>query len=384
MMRRRMRRRKRKTTMSHLVSNVPGFGESNDLSCFEDLCPKIALVFFPFHTSMVTFDTLDQLLDGFNAHMLHHRVSFLNAHGPFDRADFFVGNRRETSLANVQRFFNYNEWDNDRIWNFDVVVMVGYNSGTNVIVDVPAAVFPWCIDFYGVSGSNILDQPLLQLVDDHVLTAACQACYDGARRCSLGRMTNCEKCFGGTCKPQINKELDNLRAHYFEALMKERSTLCPSFQYLIACCGTRYGYNKAFTSNDKCILGKIFETAVEGRDLAKEMFIRDKCSAYQLVVYENGALKTVETREIGDRLGFRNYVASKKGKTAMRIVMPCFGISDPRRSFSFFNAAMNKPGEVFVADFNVWDKKLNATVVRMMIMAQFESVDKIYVMVGWV
>lgn len=333
---------------------------------------------------MVSFDTLEQLLDGFNAHTLYHRVSFLDAYSPFDRADFYVGTRRESVLSNIQHFFDYNEWDNDRLWNFDVVIMVGYNSGTNVIVDVPASAFPWCIDYYGVSGSNILDQPLLDLADDHLFTAACQACYDGARRCSIGRESKCARCRDDTCRPQAYKELDNLRARYFDALLKDRATLCPAFQYLIACCGTRYGYNKAFTANDKCILGKIFETAVEGRDLAKEGFIRDKCSAYQLVSYENGALKILENHEMGDRLGFRSYGASTKGKTAMRIVIPAFGIADAHRSFSFFNAAMNKPGEVFVADFNVWDKKLNATVVRMMIMAQFESMDKIYVMVGWV
>jgi hypothetical protein len=48
------------------------------------------------------------------------------------------------------------------------------------------------------------------------------------------------------------------------------------------------------------------------------------------------------------------------------------------------NMALVKPGEIFVGDFNVWDRRLKPTVVRMMIMAQLESVDKIFVMVGWV
>jgi hypothetical protein len=182
----------------------------------------------------------------------------------------------------------------------------------------------------------------------------------------------------------VAKELDNLRSRYLDKLLKERSTLCPSFQYLIACCGTRYGYNKAYTAAEKCLLGRIIETEIKGRDLLKEGFVREKCSAYQLILFENGAFKTIETCEVGDRVGFPYSAVSKKSKLALRSIFPMFGIADHRSSYSFMNSAMNRPGEIFVADFNVWDKRLKSSVVRMMILAQFETIDKMYVMVGWV
>ena len=334
---------------------------------------------------MVTFNTLEELLAQFNANHLYYRASFLNADGPFDRADFFVGNRVETpvSLPNVRRFFDYNGWENDRLWNFDAVIMVGYNSGSNVIVDVPTTVFPWCIDYYGVSGSNALTQGLLDLHDDHVLTAACKGCYAGQRRCNLRRPGGCDRCSDVVCKPQVAKELENLRIHYIDNLLKERSTLCPSFQYLIACCGTRYGYNKAYTAFEKTTLGKIIAEEVKDREFMKEAFIREKCRAYQIVLFENGMLKNLESCEVGERLGFPQSVASKRSKDALRSIFPTFGIADSRTCFSFMNSAMNRPGEIFVADFNVWDRRLRASVVRMLILAQFKALDRMYVMVGW-
>jgi hypothetical protein len=371
--------------------NPPGFGEANDLSCLETIDDNFALVFFPFHTYMVPFQTLEQLLDEFNAHDLVYRATFLNGDGPWDRSDFYVGKRTvDGNLPNLKRFFDYNNWSNDRTWTYDVAVMVAYNNTDNVIVDVPLSCFPWCIDYFGVSGTNILSLPIPDITDDHILTAACQKCYAGNKRCFLARSGDCGKCGKdengrSECKAQIARELDNLRAKNLNTLLQERSTLCPAFQYLIASCSVVYNYSKAYTAADRAVLHKIVTTdLVRTRDLAKEAFVRDKCSSYQLVIFENGHFKNLESCDVGDRVGFPSSVQSKKSKHALRMIFPTFGMASPHKAYSFLNAALAKPGEIFVADFVLWDRRLKTTTTRMMILVQMDSADHVYVMVGWV
>lgn len=355
------------------------------MSCLENLDENYALVFFPYHTCMAPFTTLEQLLDAFQAHDLVYRATFLNAEGPWDRSDFYVGKRTDAHLPNLQRFFDYNNWSNDRIWTYDVAIMVAYNNHDNVIVDVPLSCFPWCIDYFGVSGTNILSLPIPELECDHVLTAACQKCYSGNKRCLLGRAGDCGRCGTDKCKPQVGKELDNLRASNLNTLLKERATLCPAFQYLIASCSVVYHYPKAYTAADRTMLHRIVAAqSVAPRELAKEAFIRDKCSSYQLVLFDNGRLKSLENCDVGDRVGFPSSVQSKKSKHALRVIFSTFGMASPLRAYSFFNSALAKPGEVFVGDFVVWDRRLNVSTVRMMILAQIESVNQIYFMVGWI
>lgn len=356
-----------------------------DLSCTDNLDANYALVFFPYHTAMVPFTSLPDLIGEFNAHNMVYRNTFLNPDGPWDRSDFYVGKRIDMTLANLKRFFDFNDWTNDRIWTYDVVIMVAYNNLYNAIVDVPISCFPWCIDYYGVSGSNILSLPMPELLDDHMLTAACQKCRDGNKRCSLNRRDDCGKCGHDACKPQVGKEFDNLRAANLNTLLQERSTLCPTFQYLIACVGVVYHYTKAYSAFDRTMLNMIVSAdPVEGRQLAKESFVRDKCSSYQLVLFENGRFKNLENINMGDRVGFPISVQSRKGKIALRMIFPTFGIAKPHKAYSFMNAALAKPGEVFVADFVIWDMRLNVSTTRMMILAQKESIDQIYIMVGWV
>jgi hypothetical protein len=359
-------------------------GEANDLDHLDDLFENVAVVFFPFHTSLVTFSSLNQLLDEFNAHIILHRSTFLNANGPWDRCDFYVGNRSSYDLANVKRFFDYHGWRNDHIWRYDIVVMVGYNTLSGEIVDVPASAFPWCIDYFGVSGSNILDLPVVIDPDDtHQLTAACLPCSRGNTRCVRVHGGPCRRCVD--CKPQKTREIANKASTFINSILSERSVFCPAFQYVIATCCAASGYSRAYTAYEKVILKNIVEDeAIVGRVFAKEAMIRERCAAYQLVALEHGRLRIIESVGAEEKIGFTAFsTLNYKSKKAVGMLLPSFGISIPFRAYSLYNSALRSPGEIFVADLNLWNKDLQVIASRIMMLAQFETVDDLFIMVGW-
>lgn len=358
-------------------------GEANDLDHLTDFHQNVALVFFAFHTSLVSFSSLPELLLEFGCATLSERQHFLNANGPWDRADFYVGNRTSQDLPNVEHFFNHNGWITDRRWRYDAVVVVAYNNLSNIIVDVPSSSFPWCINYFGVSGLNILDQPLMEMVSSHTFLSACQLCYKGNRRCNIGRSGPCDRCGDKPCLPQFPKELDNLRAGFVSAIIREKVVLCPTFQFLLGSASTANGYD-LYSSTDKAILKNIVEPDLAtGRDFVKEAFVRQRSRAYQLVQFDHGRIKIIEEHEMGDRIGFST-PKKKVGKKALGYIIPNFGVASPIEAYSLMNSALGTPGEVFVADLMIWNTKLEATPSRIMMLAQFESISSVYIMAGWV
>lgn len=347
---------------------------------------NVALVFFPFHASMVHFSSLPQLLDEFGAHTLVHRVGFLSVDHPWDRCDFYVGQATDRGLSNVTRFFGHNGWHTDGNWAYDVVLVVGYNNLSNMIVDIPAWTFPWCINYMGVVGEDLSDIPFPEeVVSSHTFSAACESCFTKKSSCLKGRSGACPRCTTAPCVPQVAKELDNLRTKFVDQLLLQRPTLCPAFQYLLASCGTRYGYSKAYSAADKAVLRSIVEAgSVMGRDVSKEAFLRERTRASQLVMFKDGQLSILEERGVNSRLGFTIPGRRVRSKTALGFAFPNFGLADPLHAYSLMNSALSDPGGLFVVDVVAWDSNLVASPVRLVALAQFESVSDVFFMVGWV
>jgi hypothetical protein len=357
-----------------------------DLGYLDDFHENVALVFFPCHSSMVTFSHLPQLLSDFGAPLLNLQYTWLNPSGPLDRCNFYVGRRTDYDLPNIRRFFEYNKWDTDRTWKYDVVVVVGYNNLSNIVVDIPPSMFPWCSDYYGSTISNITQLPMPEIMtDDHIFRAVCVSCKFKRRRCNTKRKGGCDGCGPGACTPQIGMEIDKANISFVDNLLRERSTLCPAFQFFIATCGTKYGYTKAYTSFEKKMLKCVVQDgSVFGRELSKEAWIRTNCRAHQLVTFINGNMTILESHDLGGRLGFSVPPVGKKSKQALALAIPNFGIANPHDVYSWMNSAFQNPGEGYVADFMAWDTKLNSAPTRIILMVQFETIDSIYMMVGWV
>lgn len=340
----------------------------------DDLFDNIALRFGRFETNMVSFSSLHDLTLGLT---LSGHVDINTTDSPCDLIDVYVGNVTLNPLYNVQTFFKCNDLACDRVWQYDVVVFVGRNALTGIIVDVPASLFPWCIDYFGATH---IDMPFSQeTVSDHLFTAACVPCGRLKRACNINRQGACSRCRDGVCEPNVAKEIENIRFKFLKQLLASRDILCPALQHLLATCGNANGYTKVHTAADTRSLAQLL--TITGRDLQKEDFIRTKASAHQLVCFHHGTLRIVEKVNMQRKMGFARTVC--KGKYALSINIPSFGMDDPHKAYSLLNTALKTPGHFFFADVVVRDLDLDTSLVRIIIIAQYESADSLWIMAGW-
>lgn len=352
-----------------------------------DFGENVALVFMPFTCMTVTFTTLDALLEEYaRPKFLETQVWKATPDTPWDRVDFYVGARTSLPLANVHRFFTFNNWPVDRNWNYEVVVAVGYNNLSGIIVDVPTSAFPWCINFFGVSGTNILDLPLSDtMASEHVFNAACLACTQKKCSCAIGRAEGerCGRCKDSPCIPHPEKEFLRMRRLMVDKMLKDKAVLCPGFQLVLATSGSAYGFNKAYSSEEKVKLTSIMEAHMSGRDFMKEQLLRDRGSSFQLVRFKNGRLSILEEINAESRLRFEVPKSGETSKRALGRLFPHFGIAIPHHAFSLLNSAFENPGEAFATDVKVWNSRLEVGAVRLVVLVQFVPGWEAFVAVAW-
>lgn len=334
------------------------------------------MIFRRFNTGMVSFSDPATLVGGLTFSCSH---TFAPDNSPCDQIDFYVGNTSTRPLFNLHTFFQHNGWTSDRVWGYDVVVAIGYNSLSNAIVDIPTSLFPWCIDYFGATD---LDMPLaIELTPEFKFHKACLDCRRLNRRCQLSRVGDCNKCRDGTCLPNIELELEAHHNLVFKAIMLNRHALCPAFQHLLTIVGNANGYhNLGVNAAETTALAETI--VVNGRLIEKEVFIRTKASATQLVRFINGRLTIVDEFNVGDRLRFA--VSEKKSKAGFSANIPCFGIDNPIKAYSLLNSALESPGQLRFADVSIRDANLVVSTTRIMILAQYDSVESLWIMVGWI
>lgn len=332
------------------------------------------MVFRRFDTSIVSYTSLPVLVDTLSLSLVY---PFPNPGSWCNRIDFYVGNVSDHPLHNLHLFFSHNNWTSDRTWKYDVVVAVGYNQRSNTIVDIPTSLFPWCIDFFGATD---IDMPMpANMVSDHRFLAACLECFRLKRRCDLNRHGACNKCRYTPCLPQTEKEIDSHHASLLNVMMKNRHALCPALSHLLATVGNANGYTKIYSADEIATLGTLIP--VTGRDIAKEEFIRTKSASTQLVQFRNGKLIIVEEVNARDRMKFM--CTDKRGKAALAINMPTFGIDNPVKAYSLLNSALRTPGHFYFANEVLWTTSFQLCTARIILVAQYESSDSLWIMVGW-
>jgi hypothetical protein len=344
-------------------------------NALDDLFDTVAMRFSRFDTRAFTFSSLAPTISGLT---LSASVPINNIVSPCDHLDFYVGMATEHALYNLHAFFQYNGWVSDRMWQYDVVIVVGKNTLSGITVDVPVSLFPWCIDYFG---AREFCMPFTQgLVSTHRLTAACIDCGRLKRACQINREGDCNRCAEGTCRPNVGKEIENMRFVFLKHLTTNRHVLCPGFQYLLSVCGNANGYTKIHSAADTLALGDYI--TITGRHICKEDVIRTTSQATQLVNFKHGTLHIVEANNMGKRLGFVR--TANRGKYALSVNIPGFGMADPHHSYSLLNSALQSPGEFFFADALVRGADLEVSPARIQILAQWEDLDSLWVMVGWV
>jgi hypothetical protein len=350
----------------------------------ENIMSNLCLVFLQFKTFVLGFESVPMITEKFGATHLIDTIAIPSDGGPMDQIDIYVGRPNDMTLWNVKRFFHFNNLFTDRSWAYDVVIMVGKNAASNIIVDIPQSSFPWCVDIFASNGP-LLPMPT-EMVSAHQLTAACASCHAPSKcGCLIPRVGDCHRCQPGACVPRIGPELTNASMAMIDRMILDVSVFCPLFQHLFYSVATIFGVIRSLPTINRQLLKRFIQSdaSIFRRDVVKEANFKTTVTEFQLVQFSNGALKILDKSVGKDRIRFAVPNKSDRSKAAVGKMFPTFGAASPWEIISLFNSALGSPGDVFVRDLALWDKNLVPIASRLMMMAQVEDVYNIFILVGW-
>lgn len=363
---------------------INAIGDDFSWDPMENNTENLAMVFTHFKACLTPFDGISDIMAQFGPLSLLESITLSPENMPCDRYDVFVGETNDFTLSNVKRFYAFNDVHTDRTWCYDVVVVVGYNNLSGIIVDVPPSAFPWCVNPFGESH---IGMPMPNfMVSNHMFRQSCSLCYSPRKcSCAIPRADTCGKCPPGKCIPRAGAELENLRTRMGERLAQDISVLCPPFQHVILSVSTVVRASRLFPGVNRPLLKKIVEseTVMSGRDFVVEANFKQRFPEFQMVRISDGRLSIMEQSLGGQRIGLSVPRKTEKGKPAIGKIISTFGASDPWDIISLFNAAFDRPGQLFVRDLVLWDSKLSPIVCRLVMMIETISVDESIILVGW-
>lgn len=342
------------------------------------------LVFLPFSTFALGLDSVPAITEKFQATHLLETIDIPADGGPMDEIDIYVGRPNDMTLLNVKRFFHFNNLFTDRSWAYDVVIMVGKNKSSGIIVDVPGSAFPWCIDIFSFEGP--LPPMPEEMVSGHQYSAACASCYSPRKcTCLIPRVGDCHRCQPGTCVPRVPIELGNATAAMVDRIILDISVICPMFQHLFYSVATLHGIQRLLPTINRTLLKRFIESddSIFRRDFLKEAHFKTIVSESQMVQFSDGKMMILEGDVHKDRIRFAVPTKSDKSKIAVGKCFPFFGAASVWDMISLFNSALQSPGKIFMRDMALWNKKLVPLASRLMMMAQVQDVNNVIILVGW-
>jgi hypothetical protein len=363
-------------------------GEANQWSDFDSVTKIVALTFGPFYSKWVYGEDLDDLLSPFGSTTLLECHDLPQDGEPLTQIKIFVGNQTEVPLENVKAFFHHNSFVTDRTWQYDLVIMVGFNRATDVPVDIPAHFMPHLVNIYGLTGNTIGECPEDAILDNHQFRAVCNQCIQRKDRCSMPRDDQCKKCEGGQCEPNVEAEIMALQKLMAERMVSKAPFLCPALQYLFAMVSTASGLKTTYSTVSKMHLRSIIlDEVIFGHHQASLDRIKAECKSWQTVSIQNGRLKIDDSSEMGARLGWsvRKVKKGQYGRAKLDVgnCFNSFGVGNPDDLICMFNSAIATPGEVIVRDLAMWDKHLMSIGSRFVMMAEVVGIDEFRITVGW-
>lgn len=364
-------------------------GEANQWSDFDDVTKIMALTFGPFYSKFVYGDDLNDLTSPYG------NLTLLECHDlpidgePLNQIRVMVGNPTDVPLHNVKAFFEQNSLTTDRTWQYDFVMMVGFNRETDVPVDIPLSYMPSLINIYGSSEQDIGECPENAIIDNHQFRSMCKQCFKRKSKCNYPRDDQCKRCeSSGDCEPNPTAEIISLNRLMADHIISNASFLCPAFQYLFSMIATVLGLKSHYSSSAKVQLRSIMnDEIIFGTHQESIDKIKTECSSWQIVSFKNGRLVVDESENLGNRIAWstqkvrRGVVA--RSKIEIGKAFNPFGVANPDEMVSMFNSSIASPGEIIVRDFAMWDKHLLSIGTRFAMVTEILDIDHFRITVGW-
>lgn len=278
-----------------------------------------------------------------------------------DEVHVHLGSRTTVELTNFKGFVGLHELQDKQhgipmVWQYNMIVAAGWSSVAKQYVDLPYYMFPWSPRYFTHLDSSDIFQRVVPPYHDairHKLAGCCIKCLGQKVGCGQREGWQCRQCGYLECQPAVYE--DKLRA---EGTYHLASTvvyaLSPPLQHLLQCAKAAVQYNGGpkLTKNQRSQLTGLVQSSFVGGDAEIELRLIAAVDAYQRVVFRNGTMTEIASRNIG-RLGFRAppYSTSRQSANACT---PHLGVADYRVALSLVDNALETPGVVHWKEECLW------------------------------
>lgn len=351
------------------------------------------MIFFPFLTLHVTYDALPTLLGNYGLTPSQHiEMVVANPDSAVDRIDVYYGSRAPTELQNFVGFVKYAHLTSTIAyrWDYDVIVAVGRNALSGVILDIPVSMFPWTAVCFSVDATpTIFQSPLLQIPcqPQHTYVRRCFQCSIRKHVCAVLPGMRCASCDASNlgCHPQEGEEY--ARAEYFYDRMAATAfAFCAPYQHLIQSVKVKLRCEKAprMPARSRAeLLGFMTTVPFAGYCPEAEQIILRMCASVQCVRFQNGTMTIPWERNMKDIHGFNAYTLCRLVKVRVAAVSPHFGLSSPEKAFGIIDSALDQVGNIFWLEDVFMSPTYKFRLGRMYMVAAIYSEDHMTFTVGW-
>lgn len=270
------------------------------------------------------------------------------------------------------------------VWEYDLIVAIGWNRMTNTIVDIPWYMFPWspCL-FTHLDAPDIFQCPVQPFLGpiSHRLVAACCKCSKQKVKCVQQDGLQCDHCGYMECVPGQKEDLGRIGACY-KLADSVFFALSPPYQHLIMCAKVAASFNggPTMSCDRRAQLGALVQASFVGGDESIERIMIEGMDAYQKVVFQNGTMKVVDSRCV-NRLGFNAPPYSTARQAAMACT-PHLGVADYRVALTLLDNALEKAGVVCWKDECVWTGSEFVS-ARIFSVARIMDANTIFIAIGF-
>lgn len=303
-----------------------------------------------------------------------------------DEIHAYIGNRTGVELANFSGFVQLHGLKEGRhgismVWQYDVVMAIGWNRMAGIVVDIPWYMFPWSPRLFSqLDAPDVLHRPVppLQATIYHQLAARCRKCAGDKVRCVPAEGLQCNHCNYMECVPSRKETIARIDACYGLA-QSVFFALSPPYQHLLMCTKTAASYNGGpkMSHTQRTQLGALVRDSFVGGDTNIAI---EGVDAYQKVVFRSGKMSVLDSMGIGE-LGFPAPPYLNPRKMASSCT-PHLGVADYRVALTIVDNALEEPGIVHWKEECVW-KGGHFMSARIFSVASIPDVDTIFIVIGF-
>lgn len=354
---------------------------------FESVCRSRALLFTPFTTTDVLYDSIDQLLSS---------CGFVYPSMPVLEADineterimvFAEGLRGVDELKNLEcALRGLNIHVDDRRFMYERALFVVVDRLSRVPVNVEHRHCVWASFDYNIGGGpNFFEcRPVDLMVNQHSMLRACAPCIRSKSRCRRGRLMECVRCTKLGIECEVGPYEATERRRLMHKLVKsELHTLCAVHQFVILTHGRRLGEQVSSAAHMNRLTSFVHERVPPCWNHECELKLMDYADSLQVVTIEDGIVTIRAERAMEEWWGYERVDAGMMKEDRRSVVTPHLGMARPYDAGMFLDHAMRRPGELFFRDECILNRRFEPVSVRIMAIVAVIAPGRFWMHLGW-